>query len=236
MDTKCIAIIPARSGSKRIPGKNIKSFLGKPIIAYSIEAALASNLFDEVMVSTDDEGIALIAAAYGAKVPFKRSSGTSGDHATTMDVIYEVLDRYAEAGIIFKFACCIYATSPLTQIIHLQDGFKKLDKNGFACVFPVTAFGYPVWRGLVTDDNGTSKMLWPEHINTRSQDLTKVYHDAGQWYWFDTTQIRNWEWPNQSGTIVLPEDQVQDIDTLTDWRLAEIKYKLAEEMNLEDMN
>jgi len=234
MSEKRIAIIPARGGSKRIPRKNIKTFLDKPIIAYSIETALNSSLFDEVMVSTDDEEIALIAAEYGAKVPFMRSSKTSDDYATTMDVVYEVLDNYAKGGTNFKFACCVYATAPLTRVIHLQDGFAKLNDKEFTCVFPITAFGYPIWRSITIDNNGVGKMIWPEHLNTRSQDLPKAYHDAGQWYWFNTDRIKNWDWPDNSGTILLAEEHVQDIDTMTDWRLAEVKYKLACKMEQEE--
>lgn len=225
-----IAIIPARGGSKRIPHKNIKEFLGKPILAYSIEAALNSRLFEEVMVSTDDEEIANVAIKYGAKVPFMRSKTNSDDYATTMDVINEVLQKYKEnQEKNFKYACCIYPTAPLIEICHLQEGFSKLISNNYTSVFPVVAFSYPVWRGLAIDDNGTTAMIWPEFTNSRSQDLQTVYHDAGQWYWFNNENLKNWNWPENSGTLVLSEEHVQDIDTITDWKLAEMKYTLLKE-------
>lgn len=226
-----IAIIPARGGSKRIPRKNIKDFFGKPIIAYSIEAALYSGLFEEVMVSTDDEEIAKIAVKYGAKVPFMRSITNSDDYATTMDVINEVLKNYTEKQERnFQYACCIYPTAPLLQIKHLQEGFSKLIKHKFTSVFPVVAFSYPVWRGLAIADNGTTSMIWPEFLNSRSQDLQPVYHDAGQWYWFNNENLKNWNWPENSGTILLHEEYVQDIDTITDWNLTEMKYTLLNDI------
>ena len=230
MNDKRIAIIPARGGSKRIFKKNIKNFLGKPIIAYSIDAALKSEFFEEIIVSTDDLEIAEIAVKYGAKVPFIRSSKTSDDHATTMDVIHEVLNSYSNnLGKRFKYACCIYATSPLIQINSLSNGFYNLTENNFTCVFPSVAFSSPVWRGITIEENGKCKMLWPEHENSRTQDLPKVYHDAGQWYWFNTEKLDNWSWPENTGSIVLSEEYVQDIDTMNDWRLAEMKYKLMKD-------
>ena len=202
-----LAIIPARGGSKRIPRKNIKSFFGKPIIAYSIEAAISSGLFEEVMVSTDDDEIAKIAVEYGAKIPFMRSKTNSDDYATTMDVINEVLKNYEEKQKkIFTYTCCIYPTAPLLQIKHLEEGFSKLIKHNFTSVFPVVAFGYPVWRGLTIADNGTTSMIWPEYLNSRSQDLQPVYHDAGQWYWFNNEKLNNWNWPENTGNIQLSEN------------------------------
>jgi pseudaminic acid cytidylyltransferase len=222
-----LAIIPARSRSKRIPRKNIKNFLGKPIIAYSIEIALSSGLFDEVMVSTDDEEIATVAVKYGATVPFMRSKLNADDYATTMDVINEVLKNYIKKQKKhFQFTCCIYPAAPLITISHLQEGFSKLINNNFTSVFPVVAFSYPVWRGLAIDDNGTTSMIWPEFMNSRSQDLQTVYHDAGQWYWFNNENLKNWNWPDNSGTLILHEEHVQDIDTNSDWILAEMKYTL----------
>ncbi len=224
---KNIAIIPARGGSKRIHRKNIKEFLEKPIIAYSIEAALKSCLFDEVMVSTDDEEIAEISLKFGARVPFLRSKNNSDDFATTMDVIYEVLNNYKEiASKYFQFTCCIYPTAPLIKITDLQEGYSKIVANNFTSVFPVVEFSYPVWRGLSINEDETACMIWPEFTNSRSQDLRKVYHDAGQWYWFNNGNLANWDWPENTGTVKLSEEYVQDIDTLTDWKLAEMKYKL----------
>ncbi len=228
-----LCIIPARGGSKRIPRKNIKDFLGKPILAYSIEAALNSGLFEEVMVSTDDEVIAKIAVQYGAKIPFERSKTNSDDYATTMDVINEVLKDYTEKkGKEFRFVCCIYPTAPFIQISHLHEGFSKLISNNYTSVFPVVAFSYPVWRGLALDNKGASTMIWPEFLNARSQDLQPVYHDAGQWYWFNNENLKDWNWPENTGTLILSEEHVQDIDTITDWKLAEIKFSLLKEKDL----
>lgn len=187
---KNLCIIPARGGSKRIPRKNIRDFLGKPIIAYSIEAALKSELFDEVMVSTDDNEIAEVAKKYGAKVPFLRSIKNSDDYSTTLDVIKEVLSNYLlKLNMKFEQACCIYPTAPLIKIEHLKSGFNKLISNDFTSVFAAVEFSYPIWRGLSINEDGTSSMIWPQHVNDRSQDLQKVYHDAGQWYWFKTKEL-----------------------------------------------
>lgn len=221
-----IAIIPARGGSKRIARKNIKDFLGKPIIAYSIEAAMESGLFDEVMVSTDDNEIAEIAKKYGAKVPFLRSDKNANDYATTMEVIEEVLDSYNNIlNITFEKACCIYPTAPFIQIQHLKEGLSKLTKNNLTSVFPIVAFNYPVFRGIEIQKDGKVKMVWPEYLNSRSQDLKAIYHDAGQWYWFNTEKIGESLFTNNSSSIVLSEHEVQDIDTIIDWKIAEIKYK-----------
>ena len=223
-----LAIIPARGGSKRIPRKNIRDFLGKPIITYSIETALHSGLFEEIMVSTDDKEIAEIAEKSGAKVPFMRSKKNSNDYATTMDVINEVLEQYIEKQEKkFQFVCCIYPTAPLIKTDHLQEGFCKLIAHKYTSVFPAVAFSYPVWRGMEIDVNGATSMIWPEFSNSRSQDLQKVYHDAGQWYWFKNDNLKNWNWPDNTGAIILSEELVQDIDTITDWRLAEMKYSLS---------
>ena len=222
-----LCIIPARGGSKRIPRKNINIFLGKPIIAYSIKTALESKLFDEVMVSTEDDEIADIAKHYGASVPFKRSEKNSDDFANTMDVISEVHRSYKKMrGVEFQYICCIYPTAPLIQIKHIVEGFFKLRESNFTSVIPIVAFSYPVWRGVEIYDGDNIKMVWPEFLNSRSQDLRKVYHDAGQWYWFNFENIENWEFPNNTGSIILSEEDVQDIDTITDWKLAEIKYSL----------
>lgn len=222
-----LCIIPARGGSKRILRKNIKDFLGKPIIAYSIEAAIKSNLFDEVMVSTDDKEIAEIAMKYGAKVPFYRSAETSTDFATTIEVINEVVFEYTDKiNKKFDLVCCIYPTSPLIQVQQLKNGFDLMLEKKFASVFPIVAFGYPVWRGVEITDEGKTKMVWPEFQNSRSQDLKKVYHDAGQWYWLNLNLQNESLFTNNSGSIELSEEEVQDIDNLTDWKLAEMKYKL----------
>lgn len=222
-----LAIIPARGGSKRIPRKNIKDFLGKPIIAYSIETALKSKLFDEVMVSTDDDQIAAIAKENGAKVPFLRSNENASDHATTMDVIKEVLRKYSETeNRHFDYACCLYPTAPLIQIEKLKEGYKLLICKEYDTVIPVVPFSYPVWRGLSIDDQNNTKMIWPENLNARSQDLKTVYHDAGQWYWLNAKQVPISLFPENMGSIVLYEHEVQDVDSIIDWKMAEMKYKL----------
>jgi pseudaminic acid cytidylyltransferase len=224
-----IAIIPARGGSKRIPRKNIKLFYDKPIIAYVIETALQSGLFDVVMVSTDDNEIAEIAIKYGAKVPFFRSEKNSDDNATTADVLIEVLDQYkTNLGMNFDFGCCIYPTSPLIQIEHLEKGLKLLDEKGYDSVFPIVAFSYPVWRGVIIDEENIVSMKWPEYYNSRSQDLETLYHDAGQWYWFNSSAMKSTKklYMESSYGLVLEEIEVQDVDNETDWKLAELKYKL----------
>lgn len=224
-----IAIIPARGGSKRIPGKNIKDFLGKPIIAYSIEAALNSGLFTEVMVSTDSEEIAEVARKYGAKVPFMRSSKNADDNAGTMEVIKEVIEDYQNKfHNFFNYTCCIYPTAPLISRDDLKHGLELLRNGKFDVVFPIVPFTYPIWRGLKIV-NGKTRMLWPENLMKRSQDLEMAYHDAGQWYWLDMNKSIDKIFTENTASIILKEENVQDIDTITDWRLAEIKFKLLYE-------
>ena len=221
---KNLCIIPARGGSKRIPRKNIKSFLGKPIIAYSIEAALKSKLFDEVMVSTDDKEIAEVAKQFGAKVPFMRSAETASDYATTADVLKEVLVKYQSLGKEFDCFCCFYATAPLVQSKDVVAAFELLQKSNFTCVYPVVQFSYPIWRCLDIAPDGTMTRHWPEYENSRSQDLPKEYHDSGTFYWYKT---KEWLSGNiKVGGIEVSETTIQDIDTETDWKLAEMKYEL----------
>lgn len=221
---KNLCIIPARGGSKRIPRKNIKEFLGKPIIAYSIETAIETGLFDEVMVSTDDEEIAEVAKQYGAKVPFMRSAKAASDYASTADVLKEVIAKYRELGEEFDNFCCFYATAPLVQSKDVASAFERLQQSDFTCVYPVVQFSYPIWRCLDIAEDGTMKRHWPEYENSRSQDLPKEYHDTGTFYWYKTK-----EWLAGSvkiGGIIVDETSIQDIDTETDWKLAEMKYKL----------
>lgn len=224
---KVLAIIPARGGSKRVPHKNIKNFLGKSIISYSIEAALQSSLFDEVMVSTDDIEIANIAVNHGAAVPFMRSAETASDHATTMDALLEVLENYKKRGIEYTHACCIYPTAPLISIENLQTGFHKMMDQGFHTVMTVSEFSYPIHRALNLNEDGTMNLINIENINARSQDFPKAYHDAGQFYWFDVEKVKDAKslFTQNTGSIILPESRVQDIDTEEDWIMAELKYK-----------
>jgi N-acylneuraminate cytidylyltransferase len=225
--TSNIAIIPARGGSKRIPRKNIKDFLGKPIIAYSIEAALESKLFEEVMVSTDDEEIAQIARKYGANVPFLRSQENSNDFATTVDVLIEVIEDYKNLNKSFEVGCCIYPTAPYISAETLQKAFDLLQSQNLDSVYPVQKFSFPPQRGVVFQEN---RLRWqnPENAQVRSQDLLPLYHDAGQFYFFKTEKLlknRSILTENTSG-IVISEMDAHDIDTDEDWQVAEFKYRI----------
>ncbi len=227
--SKSLCIIPARGGSKRIPRKNIKNFKGKPILAYSIEAALKSGLFEEVMVSTDDDEIAEIGQKYGAKIPFFRSEKNADDFATTVDVLLEVLAKHKEVGKEFENVCCIYPTAPFVTEDKLKEAYEKLSVEHFDAVFPVIPFGYPIQRSLKIQNNKL-EFFFPEFENSRSQDLEKAYHDAGQFYFFKSKNFLN----NKSilsdnvGSIILSEMEAQDIDTEIDWKLAELKYELLQ--------
>lgn len=222
---KTICIIPARGGSKRIPRKNIKDFLGKPIIAYSIEAALQSGLFDEVMVSTDDQEIAEVAKKYGAKVPFFRSEATANDYAPTKDVIREVLREYKSLGKIFDAICCLYATAPFVTTENLQKCYSHLD-NSHDSAFTIVRYSYPVQRALRIDETFI-KIREPQYTMARSQDLEPIFHDAGQFYFARVNDIDNFElWTDCTYGFELSELFVQDLDTETDWQLAELKYQL----------
>lgn len=221
---KNLCIIPARGGSKRIPRKNVKQFLGKPMLAYSIEAAKQSGLFEEIMVSTDDEEIAEVARQYGAKVPFMRSAETASDYATTADVLQEVIEKYKVLGKEFDNFCCFYATAPLVQSKDVVAAFERLQQSDFTIVYPVVQFSYPIWRCLDLAEDGTMSRHWPEYDKSRSQDLPKEYHDTGTFYWYKTK-----EWlagHKKIGGIEVDETTIQDIDTETDWKLAEMKYQL----------
>jgi N-acylneuraminate cytidylyltransferase len=225
---KKLAIIPARGGSKRILRKNIKFFLGKPIIAYSIEAALKSNLFDEVMVSTDDEEIREVALKYGAKVPFLRSDKNANDYATTVDVLKEVLETYKRQEKIFDYFVCIYPTAPFVSENLLTKAFDKLLKNKLDCVFSVLKYGFPIQRAMKINERDKIEMIDGSKINTRSQDLQPSFHDAGQFYALSVNSFLQKQklWTNNTGCLEINELEAQDIDTETDWKLAELKYKL----------
>ena len=222
-----ICIIPARGGSKRIPRKNIKEFLGIPIIAYSIQAALDSGLFDEVMVSTDDLEIADIAKKYGAKVPFMRSVNNSDDFATTFDVIKEVINYYKEQSIEFDNLCCLYSCAPFVNPKVLLRAYNQLTKKNFDTVFPIIPFSFPIQRALRVNQ-GKVSMILEANLNIRSQDLEKSFHDSGQFYWCNTKQllISKKLITSNSGGIEISELDAQDIDTDMDWDLAELKYQL----------
>lgn len=222
-----IAIIPARGGSKRIPRKNIKEFCGKPILAYSIEAALKTKLFDEVMVSTDDLEIAEIAKKYGASVPFMRSKETANDFAILKDVLNEVFAKYNAVERTFDEVCCILPTAPLIETYDIVKAHEILEKEKCVSVVPVVKYSYTIFRSLKIE-NGRLLMNWPENFSKRSQDLPEAFHDAGLFYWYDK---KYFEEPiagfgENTFPYVLSEEKVQDIDTEDDWRLAEMKYKL----------
>jgi N-acylneuraminate cytidylyltransferase len=226
-----IAIIPARGGSKRIPRKNIKHFLGIPIIAYSIEAALASEIFTEVMVSTDDEEIALIAEKYGASIPFFRSNENANDQATTAAVILEVLQQYKDRfNQDFEYSCCIYPTAPFVTATRLKEAAELLHNRQAEAVIPVSAFSYPVLRSLYIDKERLM-FKWPEFVSTRSQDLPSFYHDAGQFYFLNNSAFmaKQQVFMDNVVPLIIPETEVQDIDNETDWKIAEMKYQLTRE-------
>lgn len=228
-----LAIITARGGSKRIPNKNIREFCGKPIIAYSIEAAIKSGVFDEIMVSTDSEKIASIAISFGANVPFMRSAETSNDYATTTDVINEVVSEYKKKGRFFERACCIYPTAPFVTAGKLQNAMRLLDEESVDTVIPVVSFSYPPQRGMLIKDDFI-ELCEPRHINSRSQDLEKIYHDCGQFYCFKTDAfIENGNLlKGRIKPLIVSELEVQDIDEETDWDIAEIKYRMMLERNV----
>ena len=221
----CLAIITARGGSKRIKRKNIKDFLGQPIIKYSIDAALRSDCFNEVMVSTDDYEIAQLAKQCGVAVPFMRSEKNADDHSTTADVLFEVINSYKSIGKTFEFVCCIYPTAPFVTATKLKIAFLKLTETACKSVVPVVRFGFPILRSFKME-NGYVKMNWPEHLNSRSQDLLPAFHDAGQFYFFrtDAFLVEKKIFTDSTIGIEMPETEVQDIDNEEDWKLAEIKY------------
>lgn len=222
-----IAIITARGGSKRIPRKNVKEFLGKPIICYSIEAALASGIFDEVMVSTDDEEIAAIAKEAGASIPFMRSAANADDYATTDDVLMEVLDEYEKQGKTFTYMACIYPTAPFVTAKKLQDALQLLKDNHASGVMPVVRFSFPPQRGMAIRE-GKLDYCYPENALKRSQDLEPMYHDCGQFYFYNTDKFRacRGNLPDGYVPMEVPELEVQDIDNMVDWKLAELKFEM----------
>jgi len=225
--SKKIAIIPARSGSKRIPNKNIKLFLGEPIISYVIKTAIESDLFDEVMVSTDSEEIAKIAIECGAKVPFFRTEKNATDYASTIDVLIEVIKEYKKIDSHYNYGCCLYSTAPFITINQLKKAYKILINKAYDTVFTAIKYGHPIERAFKLEKNNKVILTNPKRELTRTQDLSPNYHDAGQFYWFKTTNlIKNKTLLNGNvGALKLKELEVQDIDNLGDWKLAELKYK-----------
>jgi N-acylneuraminate cytidylyltransferase len=221
---KIVAIITARGGSKRIPRKNIREFFGQPMIKYAIDAALASKLFDTVMVSTDDAEIADISTQYGAEIPFMRSEQTANDMAATSDVLIEVLNEYEKNGVAFDYLCCIYPCVPFLKSETLINAYKIFRENDVDMLMPVVQFSYPIQRSLKINRQGFLEYAQPEYIHARSQDLEPMYHDVGMFYFYKAASIL------KENRIIKPfemkESEIQDIDTLEDWKIAEIKYKI----------
>jgi N-acylneuraminate cytidylyltransferase len=223
----CLAIIPARGGSKRIPRKNIKDFLGKPVISYSIDAVLNSGLFSEVMVSTDDEEIANIAKHLGVPVPFLRSEKTSNDYATTIEVLLEVYNNYQSEEKRFDKICCVYPCAPFVTSKQLQTAFNLMIQKKAFTVFPIIKYGHPIQRALL-ESNGLLEMIDPEKLTVRTQDLEPHFHDAGQFYWLTSNSLLRDKKLITSRTmgIEISELEAHDIDSELDWKLAELKYSL----------
>jgi pseudaminic acid cytidylyltransferase len=227
MEQKAICIIPARGGSKRIPKKNIKNFLGKPLIAYSIELALKSKLFYKVIVSTDDEEIAKIAKEYGADVPFLRPKELSDDYSSSGDAVEHAIRFLQQQGEVFTYVCTIYATAPLLQKEYLEEGLKQLKNSTAHMAFSVTSMPFPIQRTFKIDKNGRCEMFWPENFSKRSQDLEEAYQDAGQFYWQNLAVTpSDIPFGKDSIPVILPRYLVQDIDTPEDWERAEKLYEL----------
>ena len=229
-----ICVIPARGGSKRIPRKNIKEFNGKPIIAYSIEAALKSNCFDQVIVSTDDDEIAEVAKKYGAQVPFLRPDELSNDYAGTIPVIKHAIEWMEDDKSSVENVCCLYATAPFIRPQIISQAYQQLNNSKADYCFSVTSFVFPIQRAIKIVEKNKVSMFYPEHFNTRSQDLEKAYHDAGQFYWGKAQAFKD-ELPiftEVATPYILPRYLVQDIDTPEDWIRAEAMYRALQETNV----
>lgn len=225
-----VAIIPARGGSKRIPRKNIRPFFGKPMIGYAIDAALTAQMFDKVIVSTDDDEIAQVAERLGAEVPFRRPAHLADDFTITVTVIHHAIQWLNEQGASVHYACCIYPTVPFLKAEILQEAYAKLLATGVSYVFPVTTYVSPIQRALKVNSAGLVEPFYPEHNRTRSQDLEPAYHDAGQFYWGRAEAFLNEEslhFPS-SVPFFLPRNRVQDLDTMEDWQQAELMFQLEQ--------
>jgi len=229
-----ICVVPARGGSKRIPRKNIKVFNGKPIIAYSIEAALESNCFDQVIVSTDDNKIAEVAKTYGAKVPFIRPAALSNDYAGTIPVIKHTIEWLENHNNTIDNVCCLYATAPFIQSQTIFKAFQQLQESKADYCFSATSFTFPIQRAIRITRDDKVEMFYPEYFNVRSQDLEEAYHDAGQFYWGKAQAFKD-ELPifsEAASPYILPRYLVQDIDTTEDWIRAEVMYRVLQETDL----
>jgi pseudaminic acid cytidylyltransferase len=222
----CVAVVTARGGSKRIPGKNIKPFLGKPMIAYSIETAKKSRLFDKIIVSTDDDRIASVAIEYGAEVPFRRPANLADDFTPTAPVVLDALEQLEGLGITTKYVCCIYPTAPFLTVESLRQGLDLMRDQSVTGSFAVTTYPHPIFRALRVNKAGRLEMFWPEHKLSRSNDLPEAFHDVGQFYWRQVEAFRRDQsvWAPDAAPVVVPRKRAQDIDTPEDWEVAELLY------------
>lgn len=229
-----LCIIPARGGSKRIPRKNIKDFLGKPIIAYSIEAALKSGSFDRIIVSTDDQEIAKVSREYGAETPFVRPQELSDDYAGTLPVIKQAIEWFEQNDQTPQFVCCLYATAPFVRSETIKQVFQQFQESGADYCFTVTPFSSPIQRAIKITETKRLEMFYPENFNVRSQDLEEAYHDAGQFYWGKSEAFKQQIpiFSNAASPFVLPRYLVQDLDTLEDWTRAELMYQVIQHSGL----
>lgn len=227
-----VVVIPARGGSKRIPRKNIREFAGKPMIAHSISCAIESGLFERVIVSTDDEEITEVAKKYGAEVPFRRPPELSGDHTGTTEVVAHAIEYLRNQGVRLSAVCCLYATAPFIRQDDLKQGLAILEAGNWQYVFSATTFAFPIFRSFQQNAEGELEMFFPEHFNTRSQDIPEALHDAGQFYWgrpqawLDHVRI----FDKASTVVTVPRWRVQDIDTPEDWERAQIVWRVLQTM------
>jgi len=222
-----IAIIPARGGSKRIPGKNIRDFLGKPMLHWAIEAARNSDLFEHIVVSTDSTEIAEEAVKAGADVPFMRPAALADDHAVTRDVINHAIHECTQIYGSFDHCCCIYGTSPFLSAEDLSSAWHILQTQEVPFVFSATTYSYPIQRAFYIAQDGSTHMFQPEHAKTRSQDVIPAYHDAGMFYWGRSSAFLE-KLPMFAGAsrpFLIPLHRVCDLDTLDDWERAEWMMK-----------
>lgn len=229
-----LCVIPARGGSKRIPRKNIKPFHGKPIIAYSIEAALKSGCFDKIIVSTDDQEIAAVVKEYGAEVPFMRPGELANDHAGTLPVIKHTIEWFEERGSKPSDVCCLYATAPFVRSGSIKQAYKQLLSTQADYCFSATSFAFPIQRAIKITKQQRVEMFYPEYFDSRSQDLKEAYHDAGQFYWGKAEAFKELTpiFSEHASPFILPRHLVQDIDTQEDWVRAEIMYQVLDQSGL----
>ena len=222
-----LCIIPARGGSKRIPRKNIKEFLGQPVIAYSIKAAIDSQCFDKVIVSTDDAEIAEVAKSFGASVPFMRPDELADDYASTIPVVKHAIEWFDDQGQSPSEVCCLYATAPFVRASTIRKAYEQMQSTQADYCFTATSFAFPIQRAIKITAENRVEMLYPEHLETRSQDLEESYHDAGQFYWGKAEAFKQQKplFSKSATPYILPRYLVQDIDTLEDWKKAELMYK-----------